>query len=291
MPSNIFQSVLGAAQAIPGFGNNKPHAQVHYSEQGMPLCNPPPQYGHLQQCDPHITPKHQVLLERFRKLRRWTKIAVALSSTISALLSVFMESIMIYATYKFYKTKDLYVEGRPWGPWARNTELWPSYMLAGASLVTLLLAFALLIALCCRAKRKATFFSLLGALAHIIFWIVISVLYRVGKTEKDLWGWSCTDKAKAIQDQLGSDVLDFESLCTLQVRSSSPCQLLPTRRMKCGFFDNALSQGSSWEVSIGEVGLKILTTGVGWFFNRKQNGLKSDLLVDLGSAAFDQYGG
>lgn len=232
MASNIFQSALKAAQAIPGLGSsyNKLPTQVHHSEQGVPLCNPPqypPQYGYgyghgpPQQCDPHSmmrpSPKHEVLLGQFRKMRRWTKIAIALSSTISALLSVFMESIMIYVTYKHYKTKDLYVEGRAWGPWAKDTKLWPTYLLAGASLATLLMCFGLLVALCCRSKRKTALFSLLGAAVHIVFWVVISILYRVGKTNKDLWGWSCTDEAKAIQDQLGSNVLNFQSLCTLQV--------------------------------------------------------------------------
>jgi hypothetical protein len=50
------------------------------------------------------------------------------------------------------------------------------------------------------------------------------VIYRVMKKERDLWGWSCSAKAKAIQP-LYVGVLDFEELCTLQV-SFFPFHLL-----------------------------------------------------------------
>ncbi|KIX06281.1 uncharacterized protein Z518_04256 [Rhinocladiella mackenziei CBS 650.93] len=257
MAPNPFKFFL--SQSITGFGNNKSHAQAGYSDLGVPLCPPTPYFGPsptAQQCDPKASPKHEVLLERFGKIRRWTKIASALSHFISGLLSIFMESAMFYVTYRFYKTKDITTEDRPWGPWPQETKLWPTFMLAAASVVTSLLALAFLIALCCRSKRKAAAFSLLYVLVHIVGWVVISALYRIGKSDNDLWGWSCTDQAKEIQNQLGSDVLNFESLCKLQ--------------------------GSSWEVSIAEVGFKILTSGISFYFNHKQKGLKSKMVENMG---------
>lgn len=228
MASNPFKIFLDAAQAIPGFSSNKPYAQASYTELGTPLyqptayCGPPPP---MQQCDPQTNPKNTAMISRFSKVRRWTKIARMCSYSFSALFSIFMESIMFYVTYKHYKTKDLTTYGRPEGPWAANTKVWPTYMLAAASIVTSLFSLVSLIALCCRAKRVGKVFGLIYTIAHISSWVAVSATYRIAKTGDDLWGWSCSDVAKEIQQQLGSDVLNFESLCTLQA-SFSPLMLL-----------------------------------------------------------------
>ena len=54
--------------------------------------------------------------------------------------------------------------------------------------------------------------------AHVVVWAVVMVLYRANKTKKDLWGWSCSEKADAIQG-LYDGVVPFNSLCQLQVSS------------------------------------------------------------------------
>ena len=220
MAQRVFQNFLGVAQSLPGFSNHKPYAQIHSTEQGTPLCNPapygtgsPPNY-HL---DPKMSPKHEVLTSRFHTIRRYIKIAVICSNIFSGILSLIMEIGMIFVTWKFYKTKDHPTPGRAWGPWPKETRLWPTYMLAAASGLTALLSLCLLIAQCCRAKRKAAFFSVLYSLVHIGFWIGISATYRIAKKKDDLWGWSCSEQAKEIQKQLGSKVLNFESLCNIQV--------------------------------------------------------------------------
>jgi small-conductance mechanosensitive channel len=225
MASTAYKAFMSAAQALPGFNtSNKPYAQVSYADlsaQGMPLT----QQQSYQPCQPNVTPRHEILFQRFRRIRRWTKIAVVFSHVFSGLFSVFMEAVMFYVTYTFYKTKDYPMPDRPWGPWPKSTKLWPTYMLAAASVVTTLLSLGMLIALCCRAKRKAAFFSILYMLVHVICWAIVAVLYRVGKTGDDLWGWSCNDKAKEIQKTLGSSVLNFQSLCKFQV--SLPLTLNP----------------------------------------------------------------
>lgn len=215
MASKLFQDVFGNAGTVtvPGFGTSKSkmQAQVTYAEQDVPLVNHA--YYHGQPS----SPKHLVLLERLSKLLHWSKIAMAASHVFSGLLSIFMEGVMFYVLYKFFETKNVYVPGRPVGPWARNTQLWPTYMLAAGSLVTLVLAVGLLTALVCRSRRKEVVFSIAYSVAHVGSWIVVSAMYRVGKTGKDLWGWSCTAAAQEIQDQIGSNVLNFSSLCKLQV--------------------------------------------------------------------------
>lgn len=99
--------------------------------------------------------------------------------------------------------------------------LWPTFMLASAAIITLLVALAQLIAACCRAKHQVTFFSVLYTLINVLAWGVVAALYRIFKTDKDLWGWSCLDTAKEIQHELGSQILDFNLLCKIQVRQSS----------------------------------------------------------------------
>lgn len=55
--------------------------------------------------------------------------------------------------------------------------------------------------------------SVIIELAHIIIWIVAAVLYRVGKTGKDLWGWACSPLAKNIQPSF-NNVVHFNQVCT-----------------------------------------------------------------------------
>ncbi|KIW95754.1 uncharacterized protein Z519_02818 [Cladophialophora bantiana CBS 173.52] len=219
----------------------------------------------MQKGEQQFSSRREFLLRRYNKFRHWARIASGVTNVISALFSASMESIMIYTMYKFYTTKDLFVEGRPWGPWAKGSVLWPTFMLAVASITTSLLALTVLVGLWCRRKHNAAFFSLIYAAGHIVAWVIVSVVYRVEKTEKDLWGWSCTDKARAIQQQLDSKKLNFESLCKLQA--------------------------SSWEVSVAEVVIKILSTGVSWYVDGKQKGLKIELVGDIGSAGFNQVTG
>jgi hypothetical protein len=58
-----------------------------------------------------------------------------------------------------------------------------------------------------------TWFVSLVEAAHIITWIVVAVLYRVGKTGKDLWGWACSPTAQKIQPGF-EGVVHFEDICS-----------------------------------------------------------------------------
>jgi hypothetical protein len=131
-----------------------------------------------------------------------------------------MEAIMIYVLIKYYSTKNDKGAGRN-TPWATNTKLWPTFMLAGASGVTLVVTILALFALCCRkgkgkAAKTRIWTTVIKYGVHVIAWLVVAILYRVGKTGDDTWGWSCSDRAKAIQSAFKSQ-LNFESLCSVQV--------------------------------------------------------------------------
>ncbi|KAH0844077.1 hypothetical protein AYO21_02167 [Fonsecaea monophora] len=265
MSSQPLQTVPKAPRGGPEDNFKKSDVHISWTEMIPDNLRSHERHASMQKSKAEVNPRREFLQRQYHRFRKWTRIASATTNVISALLSIIMESIMIYTLYKFYATKNLFVTGRPWGPWAMGTILWPTIMLAVASIITSISALVVLCVIWCKAKHKAAYFSLLYALVHIIAWLVVSVVYRVEKTEKDLWGWSCTDKAKAIQQQLGSKTLDFASLCKLQA--------------------------SSWEVSVTEVTIKVLATGVTWYLDAKQKGLKTEIVGDIGSAVFDQITG
>lgn len=211
------QAFLGAAQSLPGFNSSQQGHNTGYTNlpgQGVPLCYPAPSSNN--QCyEPKLQPKHEVEYRRFSKLRRWVKIIVAISHVCSCLFALVMEVAMCYMMYKFYKTKDDSAYGRS-SPWAKNTKLWPTIILLAASGVTVLLSVAILVALCCLSKKKKAMFSISYSLIHIGAWVGVVVLYRVGKTGDDLWGWSCSSEAGKIQS-LYKHELDFSAMCNTQV--------------------------------------------------------------------------
>ncbi|OAP59130.1 hypothetical protein AYL99_06428 [Fonsecaea erecta] len=294
MTSKFLQNILEATSEISEFSNN--HSPAHSSWVEILPHNHEP-HTSVQKSEALVNPRRAFLLKQYDRLRYWTRITSGITNFISALFSIFTESIMIYTIYKLHITKDLFVEGRPWGPWARGSVLWPTFMLFTGSIITSLLALTALVALWCQAEHKAAFFSVLYATVHIVAWVVVSVVYKVEKTEKDLWGWSCTDKAKAIQHQLGSNKVDFESLCKLQVSlilslsASNSLSKSASDRQRPAMSDTGSAQTSSWEVSVTEVVIKIFATGVSSYLDGKQEGLKTKLVGDVGSAVFGQLTG
>lgn len=73
-----------------------------------------------------------------------------------------------------------------------------------------------------RANNIATvqsWFIWIVETVHILTWIVVAVLYRVGKTGKDLWGWACSPVAEKIQPTF-EGVVNFNKICSRGVSSS-----------------------------------------------------------------------
>ncbi|KAK5089309.1 hypothetical protein LTR70_007106 [Exophiala xenobiotica] len=257
------QAFLGAAQSLPGFSSSQQGHNIGYAslpDQGVPLCYPAPAYAsHFY--EPKLQPKHEADIHRFTKLRRWVKVIVTISHVCSCSFSLVMEVAMCYMVYKFRGTKDDPAYGRS-SPWAKHTKLWPTIMLLAASGATVLLSFATLVAFYRLSKKKNTMFSILYNLIHIGAWVVVAVLYRVGKTGEDLWGWSCSSKAEKIQS-LYKDKLDFSALCETQT--------------------------ASWHVSMVEVGVKIVFSGLSYLLAQKQNGVRAKIASSVGDEAFDQF--
>ena len=58
-----------------------------------------------------------------------------------------------------------------------------------------------------------TWFVSLVEGAHVITWIVVAIMYRVGKDGHDLWGWACSPIAERIQPGF-EGLVDFGSVCS-----------------------------------------------------------------------------
>ncbi|KAJ9607412.1 hypothetical protein H2200_008485 [Cladophialophora chaetospira] len=265
MTSSVFQKVFKATHSSDGSCDNKSHVHVYHSSFSVHETPHHERQFSTQTDGSRFNPKRDRLFQQYRKVRRWAKILSSISTLISVIFSVIIESIMIYVLYKFYSTSRLHMEGRPWGPWAKESVIWPTFMFAAISLITSMVAMATLIALCYRSKSKAVNFSLAYVALHVFSWIIVAIVYRVEKTEKDLWGWSCSDKAKVVQQQLGGGKVDFNGLCNIQ--------------------------GASWGISIAHAVVKTVAGAVSWYFDREQGGLRTRLTADVGSSMFDQLTG
>lgn len=99
-------------------------------------------------------------------------------------------------------------------------------MLLSASGATILLGLMILAAYTWGSIRSAnkvntlqTIITVIVELTHIGLWIAVSVLYREGKTGKDLWGWACSGAADNIQKNF-EGVVDFDKVCKRGVSCS-----------------------------------------------------------------------
>ena len=137
-----------------------------------------------------------------------------------------MTTTMSITVHKYLSTRHHLVRtpphNQPRNAWSKGTTVWTTVLLLTTSFVTVVFNLVVLVAYV-RSVRAANVvhdwagyagFAVFGA--HMGMWIATAVLYRTGKTGKDLWGWSCSDKAKLIQPDF-EGVVDFAKYCRLQV--------------------------------------------------------------------------
>lgn len=174
-----------------------------------------PAYGKQGTYADYGTGSYSTNRRTIESLQRWNNILGYALGIFSVGLTLVMEGIMVYVLVKFYQTKDIPAPDRT-SPWAKDTTLWPTLVLLVASLLTFLVEVASMIAACCRKTKVEDKITWLGRTVKVAQWVAVFILYRIGKTSRDLWGWSCDDRAAAIQQFYVTD-LDFHALCTEQV--------------------------------------------------------------------------
>lgn len=102
-----------------------------------------------------------------------------------------------------------------------------TYMYTAVSAVSFILNLAVMISYlrggvksANTADRYSTIWSWATIISHIVTWAVAAGVYRYGKEPvdgkfKDLWGWTCSTSAAALQEVLTS--VDFDKYCKVQV--------------------------------------------------------------------------
>ncbi|KAM0723564.1 hypothetical protein Q7P37_000551 [Cladosporium fusiforme] len=157
---------------------------------------------------------------RIRVLRLISRI-LALGISTATLVPLIMTLV------KFLRTKDVYflVNGKERTAWPQDPITWYTWMYFGVSLISFVFNLGTIIAYC-KGTDKANSISSIASwwttavlVGHVIVWAVGTVLYRYGKEPvkgkfRDLWGWTCSPAAFAIQSSVTN--IDFRQYCTIQ---------------------------------------------------------------------------
>jgi hypothetical protein len=130
---------------------------------------------------------------------------------------------------KFLSTKDTYrTVTLPSGQsirrtaWAKDTRAWPTWMYFGVATTSVLLNFCTVFSYrfgvdkANAASYVTSTFSWVVMLGNLIVWSVAAGMYRCEKKTNDLWGWTCSAGARAIQKEFAEDV-DYDRFCNVQV--------------------------------------------------------------------------
>ncbi|KAI4655668.1 hypothetical protein J4E93_000383 [Alternaria ventricosa] len=168
---------------------------------------------------------------RIRKLR-------VISRTLALFISIAVLVLTALTLHKFLSTRSIHrVVRLPNGenilrtPWAKNTRAWPTYMYFGVAAVSVILNFATIFSYKCGIEQAnvaavvTSTFSWVNMLGNFIVWCVAATVYRTEKDKDgksdDLWGWTCSSGARAIQNEFAGDV-DYDSYCNVQSASCPP---------------------------------------------------------------------
>lgn len=110
--------------------------------------------------------------------------------------------------------------------WAKDTKAWPTYMYFCVAALSTILNFSTIFSYIFGIHRANTLsyvtstFSWVDLVGNFVVWCVAAGLYRSEKDKhgksNDLWGWTCSAAARAIQKEFAGDV-DFDRFCNIQV--------------------------------------------------------------------------
>lgn len=170
-----------------------------------------------------VTTQDASLKKRIRILRLVSRI-------LSLILSGATLAPITMTLVKYFQTRDQYfvVDGQSRTAWASGTIAWYTYMYFGVSAVSFVFDVAILISYCRGTKnanqtaKYAAYWSGFLTGAHVVVWAIAVGIYRYGKIPqdgkfRDLWGWSCSEAANEIQEQVTN--VDYSQYCSIQVCS------------------------------------------------------------------------
>ncbi|MCJ1447709.1 MAG: hypothetical protein MMC23_008220 [Stictis urceolatum] len=229
-----------------------------------------PQYTLDAASDPIVEKEIDGLKQKDLRMKIHIRLFKVVVRVLTFALSVFATYTQAAALHKFLTTKTINRNGRD--PWAKGTQLWPTYLLLTTSALTAIVSLITVLAYLKgikqankRATKLGTPVSVIEICAHSAVWISTTIGYRIGKTGQDLWGWSCSPKAQAIQEVFPE--VNFDFFCNIQ--------------------------GGSWIASIAQVFLTIVTGvvwGLTWRRHRqnKKIRIRQSLLIPQGYCSQQQ---
>ncbi|KAE9371780.1 hypothetical protein N431DRAFT_484240 [Stipitochalara longipes BDJ] len=156
-------------------------------------------------------------LQQESHLKRSIRILKLIARLIALVLAIATGAQETITLHTYLTTQYTMRSGRD--PWSLQTKLWLTIMLLSVSFLTIIFSFLTILAYlrhgvkaANRAHRTGFVFEILVEAGHVLIWIVVAALYRVGKTGHDLWGWACSPLAQSIQPNF-EGVVDFQSVC------------------------------------------------------------------------------
>ncbi|KAF2258575.1 hypothetical protein CC78DRAFT_106619 [Lojkania enalia] len=238
LPHQQQQEYLLSGPTMPSKSNSAPHSPLKPLHLVTNMENP-----HIQQLDDMeqiktVQKEDQVLKSRIRRLR-------LVSRVLGFLISVAVLVPITLTLHKFLTTKDVYhdvtdEDGRKVSrtPWANESKVWPTWMYFGVAAIAVVLNIVIIFSYkfgvkhANRAAAVATVFSWGVMIGNLVVWSVAAAIYRKEKKTTDLWGWTCSPQARAIQKEFEKEI-DFNRFCNVQ--------------------------GASWYAGIANVVLAVLT--------------------------------
>ncbi|KAJ4348460.1 uncharacterized protein N0V89_009834 [Didymosphaeria variabile] len=164
------------------------------------------------------------LKARIRRLR-------VVSRVLAFLISIAVFVPISLTLHKFLTTQNVYRDVTKDGitthrtAWAKDSKVWPTWMYFLIAGISVLLNFAIIFAYKFGVEKAnkvatvATAFTWVVMLGNLVVWCVAASLYRTEKDKNgksnDLWGWTCSPAARAIQKEFAHEV-DFDKFCTVQ---------------------------------------------------------------------------
>jgi hypothetical protein len=170
----------------------------------------------------------QVIKARIRRLRVISRVLAFLIS-IAVLVPITMTLVKFQRTKNTWRTITLAngdIVTRT--AWAKDTRTGPSWAYFAVAAVSTLLNFTTIFSYKYGVEKANTAnyitqtFSWVVMLGNLIVWSVAAGMYRrekgKGGKDNDLWGWTCSAAARAIQKDFAHEV-DFNKVCNVQSAS------------------------------------------------------------------------
>ncbi|KAI7212236.1 hypothetical protein KC333_g7237 [Hortaea werneckii] len=189
-------------------------------------------HDHYQPLTPYAIPDAELqrIEARDRRVKLWIRTLKFLERILSLILSILTLIPLVMTLVKFFHTRDIYftVDGTQRTAWAQDSRVWYTYLYMAVAGISCLFNTAIMLAYTTSVRRAnavgdvASRWEYLVQGLQIVVWAVSAGIYRYGREPvdgkfRDLWGWTCSQDAAALQAVV--DDVDFEKYCGLQTAS------------------------------------------------------------------------